>query len=528
MSAQDQPKQANDTPTPRRGPTAAGSAAAGTAATEPSSGSNSGQRSEGKVLTFAERQDLKRSELEARRALVAQKRDKKQREMEEKRADLAQRRAAQQKREKVRALALKKAANSPKRAGQPKLGKAGGGPNARTGQQKVTPRSAKPPLPIAPPAKLSRPRSRHWTAIFSLLIFVGLPILSTHWYLTERAADRYASLAGFSVRTEDVSSAVGILGMLVPGAGGSSSSDTDILYQYIQSQELVRAVDNQLDLRNMWSKADPEIDPIFSYHPPGTIEDLVLYWQRMVSVYNDSGTGLINIEVQAFTAEDAHLITQAIYDESSAMINRLSAIAQADATDFAQRDLANSVELLKVAREALTRFRNRTQIVDPAASIQSQMGLLSSLQYQLAETLIDLDIIRQTASTNDPRVAQAELRVAVIEARMEEERSKLGIGTQADASAESAAFADLIGEYERLVVDLEFAQQRYTGALINYDGALAKSQRQSRYLAAHVNPTTAESAVYPRHKMGVTLVGIFAFLIWSVLILASYAIKDRR
>ena len=54
------------------------------------------------------------------------------------------------------------------------------------------------------------------------------------------------------------------------------------------------------------------------------------------------------------------------------------------------------------------------------------MGLLNSLQAQLAETLIELDLLAETARSDDPRVEQAKRKTVVIEKRIAEERRKLG------------------------------------------------------------------------------------------------------
>ncbi|WP_299606633.1 capsule biosynthesis protein [uncultured Tateyamaria sp.] len=388
----------------------------------------------------------------------------------------------------------------------------------------VTPPVVAPQIPSAPPA---RTRSRHWVALISFLVMVVVPVIVSFWYLTERAAPRYASMSGFSVRNEEVGSAVDLLGA-VTQISGSSSSDPDILYQFIQSQELVARADAALNLRALWAKGDPDHDPVFAYHPPGTIEDLVTYWERMVGVYSDSGTGLIDVEVQAFSPEDARRINQFIYDESSEMINRLSAIAREDATRYARDELETTVEQVKVARQALTRFRNETQIVDPEASIQSQMGILSSLQAQLAETLIDLDILLQTSSRqDDPRIIQTRRRIEVIEVRINEEQQKLGLGDSGGATDEDA-FANLVGEYERLLVDREFAEQSFAASRTAYDAAVAEARRQTRYLAAHVQPTLAESAKYPQVYQALGLVGLFSFLLWAILALSAYALRDRR
>lgn len=417
----------------------------------------------------------------------------------------------------------------PRRAGQ-------GGQGPRAGLRPARPMSEEDPDdsvrpydgPIHPPARHARPKARHWGVVLSFLVMVVMPVALAWWYIDTRAVDRYMSSAAFSVRTESAGSAFELLGGAV-NLGSSSSSDTDILYDFIQSQEMVDRINARVDLRELWAKGDPERDPVFSYHPPGTIEDMVSYWNRMVSIYNDTSTGIMDLEVQAFTPGDAQLLAQMIYEESSDMINRLSDIAQEDATRFSRLELEESVERLKEAREAVTLFRNRNQIVDPAADLQSQMGILTSLQGELATTLIDLDILRQTTAESDPRIQQAERRREVIEARIAEERAKFGIGAGAVSAAEDAeAFADLVGEYERLSVDLRFAEQSYSAARTAFETAMSESRRQSRYLAAHVQPTLAERAEYPQLWVVVTLTALFSFLTWAILVLAAYALKDRR
>jgi len=382
--------------------------------------------------------------------------------------------------------------------------------------------AAAQPAP-APPSRLKR---RHVSVMVSFAVLVLLPLAVTGWYLWTRAADQYASHVGFSVRTEEAGSAIeSMLGPL--NLSGSSTADTDILYEFIQSQGLVATIDRTIDLRAIWSKADPDIDPIFAYRPPGTIEDLVAHWGRKVKIYYDGGTGLIEVMALAFTPEDAQLVAERVFVESSAMINELSAIAREDAIRYARDELEGAVERLKTAREALTQFRNRTQIVDPTVDLQGQAGLLNTLNQQLAQALIELDLLRETTRENDPRIAQAERRIRVIEDRIAEERKKLGFGGGA-AGEDADAFATLVGEYERLAVDREFAEQAYQAALAAYDAAQAEARRQSRYLAAHVRPTLSERAGYPQRGTILGIVALLLVLVWSILVLVAYSIRDRR
>ena len=264
----------------------------------------------------------------------------------------------------------------------------------------------------------------------------------------------------------------------------------------------------------------------FHYLTPPNLDYMATgFWQRMVRVSYDTGSGLIELRVLAFDPADATRIAEAIYAESTRMINELSAIARADATRYAQEDLDLALERLKSAREALTSFRLTNRIVDPNADIQAQMGLLNTLQSQQAAALIEFDLISETARDSDPRFEQARRRLEVIEARIAEERQKFGAGGGGEGGVE---YATTISEFERLSVDREFAERAYEAALSALDGARAEANRQSRYLAAYITPTLAEKSEFPQRGLMLGLVVLFSFLIWSILTLILYAIRDRK
>ena len=375
-------------------------------------------------------------------------------------------------------------------------------------------------LPVAGPARI---RGRHRLLILSFLLLVVVPMAASAWYLWERAADQYASVIGFSVHKEDAASPTDLLGGLSQ-LSGASSTDTDILYNYIQSQELVEAVDRELNLRALYAQ-NHDKDPVFALKTNAAIEDLVSYWPRVVKIIYDPATGLIELRVLASDAATAQKIATMIFDKSSEKINRLSAIARSDTTRYAREQLDLTIEMLKKAREATTAYRSRTQIVDPSADILGQMGLLNTLQAQLASALIDLDLLRGTTREGDPRLAPAQARIDVIQARIDEERKKFGAGGNGPGGED---YATLVAEYERLTVDLEFAEASYKASLSSYDVALAEAQRKSRYLAAHVGPTLAETAEYPQREVLMLVVSLFLLLAWSVMALIYYSIRDRR
>lgn len=368
---------------------------------------------------------------------------------------------------------------------------------------------------------------RHLGLLFAFAIVVILPLIASAVYLYTRAADQYASTLGFTVRTENTTSASDLLGGLSAslGGGGASSRETDILYEFIRSQEIVRKIDTELDLKSMYAR-HIEMDPLLGYNPTNNaIEDLTDYWQRMVRISYDNSSGLMELRVLAFDPGDARKIAEAIFRESTYMINALSAIARDDSTRYAQQDLELALERLKTTREAVTSFRLANQIVDPNADLQAQMGLLTTLQAQQADALIEYDLINDVASSNDPRVEQARRRIEVIEKRIADERQKFGVGGGENGGVE---YATTIADFERLQVDREYAETSYAAALAALDGARAEANRQSLYLAAYITPTIAEKSEYPQRGLIVAIIGLFSFLIWAIASLVYYALRDRK
>ncbi len=154
------------------------------------------------------------------------------------------------------------------------------------------------------------------------------------------------------------------------------------------------------------------------------------------------------------------------------------------------------------------------------------MGLVNTLQAQLAESYIQIDLLRGSTVESDPRIAQAEARISVIENRIAEERRKLGVGGAVTGDGED--YATLISEFERLLVDREFAEQAYVAALAAYDAALAEARRQSRYLAPYIRPTLAETSQFPQRLTLVGLVALFLVTGWAIAVLIFYSLRDRR
>lgn len=369
------------------------------------------------------------------------------------------------------------------------------------------------------PARRARLRKRHVALLLSFQVMVLGPALLSGGYLYTQAADQFASSMSFSIRSEDFRNPMDMLSGLGQLSTGTTS-DADIVHEFISSQKIVREIDAKLDLHAIFSRA--EGDPVFTLRPEASVEILTRHWRRVIRSDFDRGSGLLRVTSFAFTAQDALAINEQILAQSQILVDRLSFLAREDATKYASADLAEARDRLKEARSNLSEFRAKSQIIDPKIDLQSQGGVSAALQQQLAEAFIQLDLlVGATNKSDDPRIEQAERRIEAIRQRLAAERQSLAPGAD-------EGMVSIVGDYEALIVEREFAEQAFLSAASALDGARAEAKRRTKYLAVHIEPTLADTPLYPQRLLIVAVITALSFLIWAVFLMVAYSIRDRR
>ena len=238
-----------------------------------------------------------------------------------------------------------------------------------------------------------------------LLVPVGV-----YAYLSQVAVPQYFSTAGFTTRASDTPSQADVLAGGFGFGLGSQASENDILFSYLHSQELVAHLNAQLDLRQHFS-AHWEQDPLFHLSPEASLEQMHRFWLRALDVAYDRSTGLIEMRLRATEPAWAATVLNEVLAASSAKANDINQAAQADALRFAQNALAEAEKDWQQSIARVQAFRIANGIVDPAIEIEARMGVLTSLQHQLAAALIDLDEMAQTTDSADPRFRKLQDRV---------------------------------------------------------------------------------------------------------------------
>ncbi|WP_136644327.1 lipopolysaccharide biosynthesis protein [Tabrizicola sp. YIM 78059] len=360
--------------------------------------------------------------------------------------------------------------------------------------------------------------------LLSFIVFVCLPLLAATAYYAAIATDRYAARAGFSVRGMDMKSGVDGLGAITGlASSGSTTSDSYIVLSYLGSRELVEALDRELDLRGVYSSAN--VDPLSRLAQDATIEDFVAYWQRHIHTQFDPASGIIEFEVQSFSADHARRIGDMVLTLTQKLVNDLSASARNDALRFAREDVALQEARLRKALTAIRDFRASEQSVDPSASAALEVELIAGLESRLSDLNARIAALSQTLDDNAPSLVALRRDAEALTAEILQRRKAIG-GDASDSTGSSAVTRQL-AIYEELEVERSLAQQAYASALASLEQARRDADRQQRYLAIHLRPQTAESAKYPRSLRNLFVLGFALFAAWGIGVLLTMSVRDH-
>jgi len=322
---------------------------------------------------------------------------------------------------------------------------------------------------------------------------VIVPVVASAIYLFVFAADRYVAESIVVVRQEGSSggmpSGMDALSAMF-GTSSSSGEDQYMLQAHIQSVDMLRQLDERLNLREAYST--PKLDFVFRMAADATLEEFLEYYRNRTEVTVRDASGLVTISTQGFTPDIAQAVNQVVVEISEQFINESSHRLARDQMAFAEEELRKARDRVDATRGRLLRFQEKHGILDPLAQAAANSGLTASLQAELARREAEIKGLQAYLNDDAPQVQALSAQIAGIRQQLEAE-GRRGITAESGASLNQ-----IVGEYQELLAELEFATDAYRGALTGLETARIESTRKLKSLVLVESPALPESAEYPR------------------------------
>jgi capsular polysaccharide transport system permease protein len=354
------------------------------------------------------------------------------------------------------------------------------------------------------------------------IVLIAVPWLVTAVYLWVFAADRYVAESVIAVRQNGEAALGGVdaLSTLFGSSGPASRDDELLLEAHILSMDMLRQLDERLDLRAAFGA--PLTDPFFRLPSSARQEEFLAYYRDRVEVHVDDRSGLIRVRTQGFTPELAAALNREIISISERFINESSHRLAREQMEFADGELKKARQDLDGARAELVAFQEKHGVLDPVAQATANTGVTVELQATIARQEAELKSLLNYLNEDAPPVR-------ALQAQLEGTRSQLDVESRrAMSSADGTSLNVLASSFQELFAEVEFAQDSYKLALTAVETARVESTRKLKSLVLVESPAIPESPEYPRRVYTLVALLLALGLLYGIARLVVATIEDHQ
>jgi capsule polysaccharide export protein KpsE/RkpR len=214
------------------------------------------------------------------------------------------------------------------------------------------------------------------------------------------------------VDLQNASSASSSLGSLMGSSllgNSAGSTQSGAVVQYIQSPDLLKLLDKQFHLRQLYASKDHSL--FWRLDPDASDEDFLSFYQQMVTVSQDSTTLLITVNVLDYDAKRAQDICNAIILLSQKFVNNMTLQMQVATLKYAQTQLEQATKAVETAQP----FERPVAEMELTAA-QTALVAADGLANQQQSFLIAVQVANYPTDTGDPDRLVAEAVILLIAA----------------------------------------------------------------------------------------------------------------
>lgn len=363
--------------------------------------------------------------------------------------------------------------------------------------------------------------SLNWLKRHTLFVStVVIPTLAASVYYGIIASDVYISESQFVVRSPDKQTMTGLGAMLQTVGISKAQDDVYTVRDFILSRDALSSVDHSLKYRGLYT--DDRIDVFSRFNGFGlddSFEELYKYYQGHTEMGVDSESSILTLRIRAFDADHAQAINEHLLAIGEQLVNRLNQRAREDMIGFAEVEMARAMARAKSASLAVSSFRDAKSVFDPEKQSALQLQLVSKIQEELIASRAQLAQMTSLSPEN-PQVPLLQRKIENLKAQIEAESSKV---TGADAS-----LARKMSEYERLMLEREFAGKQLAAALSSLEQARNEALRKHLYLERIAQPSHPDTALEPRRIRSVAAVFILGLIVWGIMTILIAGVREHQ
>ncbi|MFI4890471.1 MAG: hypothetical protein ACHQIL_08060 [Steroidobacterales bacterium] len=354
--------------------------------------------------------------------------------------------------------------------------------------------------------------------LFSAVVL--FPTLCSAIYFGLIASDVYISESHFIVSSSQPSMSTGGISELLAGAGLSQGkSDSFQVRDYIMSRDALKELQDKLKVSEIYGR--PEVSFFDRY--PGLIydtsfEELFRYYSKHVGVDPESSSQISILSVRAFTAEDARKINAELLDMAERLVNTLNERSRRDLVEFSEKQVNIASERAKDAAIALLNYRSHQAVFEPNKEAAMQLDVVAKINSDLITIEAERAELKKLSPDN-PQIGALESASELLRKMIVTQSGKV---TNPNGSLSARA-----PEFERLALDVEFADKNLGMTLAELVSARAQAQKQQIYLERLTQPSVQDKSMEPKRIRSIFTSFIVSLLAWAIASILIASVREH-
>ncbi|MBL1377752.1 chain-length determining protein [Zobellella iuensis] len=350
----------------------------------------------------------------------------------------------------------------------------------------------------------------HWALALAAIIAVAF-----YWFAW--AEDRYVSRATVVLESPQIAPAEFNFSSLLKSGGGNG--DLLLLREHLLSVDMLKKVQQELPFRQHYSENGDLFARMWDADAP--IEEVHKYFKKRIKVELDEYAGVLNIEVQAFTPDFAHVMAQLLLQSGEAHMNNMGQRLAEEQVRFLERQLERLEHRLDDARADLLTYQNEHGLISPLQTVESLNQVVGTLEGELARMQARLSAAQSYQSTRSAEMVQIKNEINALQTQIERERNRL-------AQETGNALNRISADYQTLELKAQFAQQTYSSALAALENTRIEAARKLKQVSVLQSPLQPEYATQPERLYNTSVFAIIALFIAFIINMLLLIIKDHR
>ena len=352
-------------------------------------------------------------------------------------------------------------------------------------------------------ADIGRRRRRKLMLLISrLTAFVFLPTFVVGYYYYAVATPMYTTKSEFLILTAD--GAGGATAGLFSGTSFATGQDSIATQSYLESKDAMLRLDRDVGFRAHFSQ--DWIDPIQRLGPDATNEKAYKLYKKYVKLGYDPTEGVIRMELSTADPALSAAFSERLIEYAEERVDELSGEKRRDAVKTAKSSMEQAMQQRRDAQEALVELQTASTILDPGSEAAAIQQLISTVELQLQEKELALNIQLNNSRPNKARVEALRSEIEVLRAEYNKQKARL-----TEAADETGSLAAKSAQIQMAQADLATADLMLQSALETQRQSEIEANKQVRYLTVSVLPVASQDPTYPRAFENT----ILAFLIFS-------------